>query len=105
MSVGLREWGYRCWTWMRLHWSRNEKARELIADQHETGSHHDCIGGIGVAPEAIGPSPITHGDQNSREGQQLADLHPDIESKQIGQKAVGRDVVIDDFGRKPKAVE
>src|SRR5687767_13008288 len=105
MSAGPREWGYRCCTWMRLDWSRNEKAGELIADQHEAGSHHDCICGVGVAPEAIGPPPVTHGDQNRREGQQLANLDADIESQQVRQKTVWRDVVIDDFGRKPKAVE
>ena len=70
----------------------NEKAGQLIADQHEAGGHHDGVGGVGVAPEAVGAAPVAHRDEDGGERQQLADLDADIEGEQVRHQAVRRDL-------------
>ena len=61
----------------------DEIAGELVADQHEAGGHHDDVGGVGVAPEAVGAPPEAHDDQDGGERQKLADLDADVEGEQV----------------------
>ena len=58
-----------------------------------------------MAPEAVGPAPVAHQDQDGGERQQLADLDADIEGQQVGDQAIRRDVELADLGRQAEAVE
>src|SRR5215204_1341524 len=44
--------------------ARDEVTGQLHADQHESGAHHRDVGGIGVAPEAVGTAPVADQDQD-----------------------------------------
>ena len=85
--------------------SGGEQASELITDQHEAGAHQGNIGGVGIAQEASSAPPESHHDENSAEGQQLADLNADIECQEIGDQAVRRNLVLDDLGRETEAMK
>ena len=49
--------------------------------------------------------PEAHRDQDGCQGQELADLDPDIEGQEVGQEPVRRDVIVDQLGRQAEAVE
>lgn len=83
----------------------DEPAGELVAGQHESGGHHGDIGGVGMSPEAVGPTPVAHQDQNGGERQQLADLDTDVEGQKVGDQPIRCDVELADLGREAEAVE
>ncbi|KAG0757898.1 hypothetical protein G6F24_010176 [Rhizopus arrhizus] len=84
---------------------RDDQAGELVTHQEETGAHHGNVGGVGMAPEAGGTSPVAHDNQNGTQGQELADLDADVEGNQVGDQAVRRDLVFLDLGRQAEAMQ
>src|SRR3546814_4790426 len=85
--------------------SGDGKADELVADQQEASGHEDGVGGEGVTHEAVRLAPEAQQDQDGGKGEKLSDLDADIESDQVGEQAVARNLELDALGGKAEAVE
>ena len=67
-----------------FHLSLCEVPRELIAQENESAGHQRRIGCKRMFQEAALHAPVTQPDEHGRQGQNLADLHANIEADDVG---------------------
>jgi hypothetical protein len=70
------------------HTSKMKEAGELIAHQHEAGSHENDVTRVRVPRERSGTPPVRHGDEDGAEREQLSDLDADVERQQVRDEPV-----------------
>ncbi len=80
-------------------------SRQLVSDEHETGCHDHDVCRVRMFGECGGAPPKAHDDEHDRQRRDLPELYPDIEGQQVWQQAVGRYVIVENLGSKPKPVE
>jgi len=78
---------------------------QLKACQQETTSHECGIGYKRMAQETRARAPDAQQNEYSRQGQYLTNLNSNIEADDIGDKAIGRQIELLQFGRQPEAMK
>src|SRR5688572_3250035 len=82
-----------------------EVARELVADEKKTASHHERVGGERMSQEPVARPPVGQGNQNAGEREALADFDADVEADDVRHQSIRRQRKLLKLRRQAEPVE